>query len=179
MGVSGCGKSTVGALLAQALGGTFIDGDDLHSEGNIAKMASGTPLTDEDREPWLREVGARLASAGGTVVIACSALKRTYRDLIRTTAPDTAFVHLHGNRELLAQRLARPDHFMPSSLLDSQLATLEPLGPDEQGVQLDIADPLAAAVAAAWLGSIGRPAGASDPIHPHLPSSSARPETRC
>lgn len=159
MGVSGCGKSTVAPLLAQELGGTFLDGDDLHPEANLVKMASGTPLTDEDREPWLREVGARLASASGTVVIACSALKRSYRDLIRAAAPHTAFVHLHGDRALLAERLtSRPGHFMPASLLDSQLATLEPLGPDEQSARFDIAEPPAAssAAAAAWLRSLDR-----------------------
>jgi gluconokinase len=159
MGVSGCGKSTVAPLLAQELGGIFIDGDELHPDANIAKMASGTPLTDQDREPWLREVGNRLTSASGTIVIACSALKRSYRDLIRAAAPDTAFAHLHGNRELLAKRLTtRPGHFMPVTLLDSQLATLEPLGPDEQGARFDIAQPPAAcaAAAAAWLRSLGR-----------------------
>jgi carbohydrate kinase (thermoresistant glucokinase family) len=159
MGVSGCGKSTVAPLLAQHLGGTFIDGDDLHPRANIAKMAAGTPLTDEDREPWLREIGARLASASDTLVIACSALKRSYRDLIRDAAPGTAFTHLHGTRELLAQRLmARPGHFMPVSLLDSQLATLEPLGSEEDGACFDIADPpeACAAAAAAWLRSRGR-----------------------
>ncbi len=146
-------------LLAQQLGGMFLDGDDLHPQANIAKMASGTPLTDEDREPWLREVGARLVSASGTMVIACSALKRSYRDLIRAAAPDTAFVYLHGERELLAERLmARPSHFMPVSLLDSQLATLEPLGPDEQGAHFDIAEPPAVCTgaAAAWLRSLNR-----------------------
>jgi gluconokinase len=153
MGVSGCGKSTVGKLLAQALGGVFLDGDELHPEASITKMASGTPLTDEDREPWLRDIGVRLASAEGTVVIACSALKRSYRDLIRSAARDIVFVHLHGSRELLAQRMAaRPGHFMPGSLLDSQLATLEKLSADEHGGCFDISQAPAAIAAAAAVG---------------------------
>ena len=156
MGVTGTGKSTVGVLLARELGGDFLDGDELHPPSNVAKMSAGIPLDDGDREPWLREVGARMAAAPGTMVIGCSALKRAYRDIIRAAAPDTAFVHLRGTRELLAARMAaRSDHFMPVSLLDSQLATLEELGPDERGVAFDIAEPpeRIAAEAAAWLRS--------------------------
>lgn len=142
MGVSGCGKTTVGQLLAECLGGEFSDGDALHPEANIAKMRSGSPLDDADREPWLRQIGAVLgaaAEAAQTLVIGCSALRRSYRDLIRSAAPDTVFVHLHGDRELLEQRLReRPGHFMPASLLDSQLATLEMLEPDETGQMFDI-----------------------------------------
>lgn len=160
MGVTGCGKTSVGGLLAETLGGFFIDGDSLHPEANIAKMASGTPLDDTDREPWLRDIGARLGQAADsarTLVIGCSALKRSYRDWIRQGAPDTAFVHLHGTRDLLASRLAaRQDHFMPASLLDSQLDTLELLEPDEQGEQLNIElSPTQLADAAAqWLRSL-------------------------
>ncbi|WP_417217581.1 gluconokinase [Arthrobacter sp.] len=159
MGVSGCGKSTVGALLATELDGTFVDGDALHPQANIEKMSAGIALDDEDREPWLRQIGVQLgqaAAAGRTLVIGCSALKRSYRDLIRAAAPDTRFVHLHGTEELLRERMqVRPGHFMPASLLDSQLATLEKLAPDEAGRMFDIADSPAqlASDAAAWLGS--------------------------
>lgn len=132
MGVSGSGKSTVGALLAERLGVRFADADDLHPASNVAKMASGEALVDDDRWPWLEAVGETLAAASAGLVVACSALKRSYRDVIRASAPDTVFVHLHGSRELLAERLgARKGHFMPSSLLDSQLETLEEPGIDE------------------------------------------------
>ncbi|GAA3327293.1 gluconokinase, GntK/IdnK-type [Paeniglutamicibacter sulfureus] len=155
MGVSGCGKSTVGELLGAELGAGFLDGDSLHPQANIDKMAAGHPLDDEDREPWLREVGERLGSAESeSMVIACSALKRKYRDLIRAQAPGTVFIHLHGTVELLTERMgARPGHFMPVGLLESQLATLEPLESDEAGVVLDIAATPAqlAQEAAAWL----------------------------
>lgn len=133
MGVSGSGKSTVGALVAEELDVPFADADDLHPPANVAKMAAGQPLTDEDRAPWLALVGAALADARGTgLVMACSALTRRYRDLIRAQAPETVFVHLHGSRDLLAERMgARTGHFMPTTLLDSQLATLEVPGEDE------------------------------------------------
>ena len=153
MGVSGSGKTTVGERLAAQLGVPFVDGDALHPPANVAKMASGVPLTDDDRAPWLRIVGQ--AVAGTTpegVVVACSALKRSYRDLIRAEAPGTLFAELDGTRELLAARMsARPGHFMPVSLLDSQLATLEPLQQDEDGLRLDVGgspDQLAATIAA-------------------------------
>ncbi len=135
MGVSAAGKSTVGTALAETLGVPFADADGLHPAANTAKMNAGTPLTDDDRWPWLDAVGAAFASASGTgLVMACSALRRVYRDRIRAVAPDVVFVHLTGARELLASRAAaRTDHFMPASLLDSQLATLEDLEPDEAG----------------------------------------------
>ncbi|KQR54949.1 hypothetical protein ASF88_04955 [Leifsonia sp. Leaf336] len=155
MGVSGSGKSTVGRAVADAFDASFVDGDDLHPAVNVAKMTAGIPLTDADREPWLRAVGRTLADgahgadgSGGGIVVACSALKRSYRDLIRSEAPGTVFAELDGTRELLQERMIRPGHFMPASLLDSQLATLEPLQPDEAGLRLDIAAQPAELVAA-------------------------------
>ncbi len=153
MGVSGCGKSTVGRELATALGLPFVEGDDLHPPRNVAKMRAGLPLTDEDRHDWLMtlsEVLAGAAARGHGVVVSCSALKRRYRDRLRTGAPGTRFVFLHGSRELLAERLAARQHaYMPASLLESQLQTLEPPGADEGAVELDIALAPAALVAAA------------------------------
>ncbi|MFM5967830.1 MAG: gluconokinase [Micrococcales bacterium] len=138
MGVSGCGKSTVGQQLAKALGARFIDGDDLHPDANKAKMAAGIPLDDADRWPWLDLVAEELRQ--DNTVVACSALKVAYRERIRALAEGTYFVHLHGTKELLAQRLgARTNHFMPSSLLESQLTTLEPLQLHEAGAVFDIA----------------------------------------
>ena len=137
MGVSGCGKTTIGDLVARELGVPFLDGDSLHPVENVAKMAAGTPLTDDDRWPWLATVGSELANAGdGGLVLACSALRRSYRDAIREQAPDTVFLHLHGSKDVLARRLeGRSGHFMPTTLLDSQLATLEPLEADEAGLR--------------------------------------------
>ncbi|MWB97100.1 gluconokinase [Agromyces seonyuensis] len=145
MGVSASGKSSMGIALAARLGVPFVDADDLHPRANVEKMAAGIPLDDEDRRPWLDLVGQRLAAGGddGGVVIACSALKRAYRDRLRAAAPGTAFVHLTGTPDLLAERAqGRAGHFMPPSLLASQLATLEVLGDDEAGVVLDIVHPL-------------------------------------
>lgn len=140
MGVSGSGKSTVGAALAQRLGVPYEDADDLHPPANIAKMSAGIPLDDDDRGPWLEAIGTWLADhdeQGG--VIACSALKRSYREVLDRHAPRCRFVHLAGSREVIARRQAsRPGHFMPASLLDSQFAILEPLGPEEHGVVIDV-----------------------------------------
>ncbi|MEL6206543.1 MAG: gluconokinase, partial [Pseudomonadota bacterium] len=129
----------------------YIDGDDLHPPANIAKMAAGLPLTDADRWPWLDAVGARLATARGPILVGCSALKRAYRDRIRAHAgAEVIFVHLSGSAGILAARMAsRPGHFMPAHLLESQLATLEPLGADERGGVIDIDQPLADMVTAA------------------------------
>jgi gluconokinase len=141
MGVSGCGKSTVGRALASALGVPFIEGDELHPPRNVALMASGTPLADEDRLDWLQAVAAALAAAAGSgAVAACSALKRSYRDILRSGAPGLRFVHLTGEPELLEARLRRRSgHYMPASLLQSQLDILESPGPDENAVTLDVA----------------------------------------
>lgn len=149
MGVSGCGKTTVGSELALTLGATFIDADDLHPSANKAKMAAGTPLNDDDRWPWLDRVGLTLASHSD-IVIACSALKRKYRERILEAAGDTKFVHLVGSRELLLERMsARNNHFMPVSLLDSQLETLEELDVDEPGFAVSIAETIENIVATA------------------------------
>lgn len=135
MGVSGCGKSCIGAGLAAALGARFIDGDDLHPPANIAKMSRGQPLNDDDRAPWLALVGQALAQ--GNTVVACSALKRKYRDQIRNAV--TVFLFLRGDKETLQARMAlRPGHFMPVSLLESQFAALEPPAADELHLVQDI-----------------------------------------
>lgn len=146
MGVSGSGKSTVGAALAHALGLRFVEGDRLHPAQNIERMAAGTPLTDADRQGWLEAVAAELAAASSSgepgVVVSCSALKRSYRDLLRASAPGLRLVHLHGSAALLAERLQqRAGHYMPPSLLGSQLDTLEPPSDDEAALAADIAAP--------------------------------------
>jgi gluconokinase len=144
MGVSGSGKTTVGAALAQRLRVPFADADDFHPEANIAKMSAGVPLDDDDRAPWLRAIADWLvehASSGG--VASCSALKRSYRDVLTQAAPHAVYLHLHGDRDVLAARVAgRPGHFMPAALIDSQFATLEGLQPDELGAVLDVAKPV-------------------------------------
>ena len=145
MGVSGSGKSTVGALLGNRLGIPFVDGDDLHPAANKEKMGVGIPLDDEDRRPWLQAIGRELAALqrdGSGVIIACSALKRRYRDLLREHAPDVLFLHLQGPVGTLAARMAARSHeFMPASLLASQLDALEPLEPDEAHTLLDVHQP--------------------------------------
>lgn len=150
MGVSGSGKSTIGALIAARLGVPFVDGDSLHPIENVRKMAGGTPLNDDDRAPWLAAVGRELAGAPAGLVIACSALRVRYRDIIRAEAPDAVFVHLSGTKDVLVGRLeGRSGHFMPPALLDSQLDTLEALGPSEAGVTVDIAGSVDSIVEAA------------------------------
>ncbi|GGL02209.1 gluconokinase [Sphaerisporangium melleum] len=139
MGVTGSGKTTVGQALADRLGLPFADADDFHSPASVAKMTAGIPLDDDDRMPWLRAIGAWLADhAAGGAVVSCSALKRSYRDVLRAAAPPACFVHLAGDREVVRRRVAgRPGHFMPASLVDSQYAALQPLQDDERGVVLD------------------------------------------
>ncbi|BBZ13564.1 gluconokinase [Mycobacterium branderi] len=138
MGVSGSGKSTVGAALARRLNVPFADADALHPQTNIAKMAAGNPLDDNDRHPWLDAVGEWLADHCDGGVMSCSALKRTYRDQLRQYCPTVEFLHLRGSPALIAARqAARTGHFMPASLLKSQFETLEPLEPDERGRTID------------------------------------------
>lgn len=143
MGVQGTGKTTIGSALGELLGVTFIDSDDLHPPANKAKMAAGTPLEDEDRVPWLKIVGATIvanAAEGRTTIVACSALKRWYRELLRSSVPELQFIHLAGQRDLVASRLATRQHeFMPTTLLDSQFEVLEPLAPWEAGVVVPVA----------------------------------------
>lgn len=138
MGVTGCGKTTVGIALAHKIGVTFIDSDGLHSASNKRKMASGTPLNDSDRAPWLRAVSETLLSHE-SVVVACSALKKSYRDTILAEAPTSIFIHLSGSKEMISGRLReRSHHFMPIELLDSQFQTLENLSQTENGKSIDI-----------------------------------------
>ena len=152
MGVCGCGKSTVGSRLAEALGLPFVEGDELHPPRNVELMAAGTPLTDADRHDWLQQIADKLADAVAAeqgVVFSCSALRRRYRDQLRSGAPDLVFVHLHGPAALLAARLqSRAGHYMPATLLKSQLETLEAPGDDECALVFDITQPPEAMVAA-------------------------------
>ncbi len=142
MGVSGCGKTTVAERLAQHLGWVFAEADEFHSEANLAKMSAGTPLDDADRLPWLtaiRDWVTATGQQGRSAVVTCSALQRSYRDLLRDAGSRVLFLHLTGPREVLAERMgARTGHFMPTSLLDSQLATLQALEPDEPGAAVSI-----------------------------------------
>jgi gluconokinase len=151
MGVSGVGKSTVGALLAERLGVPFADADEFHPPANIAKMSAGVPLTDADRWPWLDAIGAWMdqhATTGG--VVTCSALRRVYRDRLLAGRPKVRLLYLHGPAELvMARQAAREGHFMPASLMVSQYATLEPPGPEEGAVALDVEAPPEAIVTAA------------------------------
>ena len=139
MGVSGSGKSTVGAALAQRLRVPFADADDFHPPANIAKMTAGEPLDDDDRHPWLDAIGAWLSARSAGGVMSCSALKRKYRDQLRRHSANVEFVHLAGSPEVIGRRQAsRPGHFMPAALLASQFDTLEPLEPDEGGTTIDV-----------------------------------------
>jgi gluconokinase len=146
MGVSGCGKSTVAALLAGRLGWEFAEGDALHPDSNVEKMRQGIPLTDDDREPWLHEIANTLGgwrAAGKPGIVACSSLRRRYREIIAAGEGDVRFVYLRGSFSLIEQRLAtRQGHYMPPSLLDSQFATLEEPAPDEPAITLDTGAPV-------------------------------------
>lgn len=155
MGVTAVGKTSVADGLVEALGWDFMEGDDLHPQANIDKMSAGTPLTDEDRWPWLHAIAARIREedeAGKSTITTCSALRRVYRDILReAVARDHAvyFLHLHAPFEVLKQRMAhRTRHFMPTSLLQSQFDTLEPLESDEAGIMIDVSPPQEAVVAA-------------------------------
>ncbi|MFJ3723254.1 gluconokinase [Streptomyces sp. NPDC090045] len=141
MGVAGTGKTTVGRLLATSLGIPYAEGDAFHPAANVAKMSAGTPLDDADRWPWLDAIGQWIRNCAGLRggVVAASSLKRVYRDRLRAAAPGAVFVHLTGERPLIEKRMAdRKGHFMPTTLLDSQFATLEPLQEDELGVVVDV-----------------------------------------
>ncbi len=146
MGVSGSGKSTVAKALHDTLGWAFAEGDAYHPAANIDKMAAGRPLVDEDRWPWLRTLAdwtREHDARGEPTILACSALKRSYRDLLREGGEGTYFVHVHGDKGLLLGRMeTREAHFMPTTLLESQLDTLEMLQPDEHGIVVDIANPV-------------------------------------
>lgn len=151
MGVSGTGKSAVARRLAERLGYAFVEGDDHHPAANVARMASGVPLTDDDRRPWLEDLAAVLADRAGhgrPTVLTCSALRRSYRDLLRGSLPPgtVLFLQLDAPAAVLADRMRRREHFMPASLLASQVATLEPLQPDETGAVVHVDAPLAAVV---------------------------------
>ncbi|MEM9062555.1 MAG: gluconokinase [Pseudomonadota bacterium] len=152
MGVTGCGKTTVGALLAGRLDAVFLDGDDYHPEENVAKMSAGTPLTDADRWPWLNRLGVVVDEAverQGRVVLACSALRRVYRDRITAACAEAPlFIHLSGGRDLIHGRMAaRREHYMPVALLDSQIETLEAIEPDENAIVLEVDAPVDEVVA--------------------------------
>lgn len=144
MGVSGSGKSTVAREVQRLTGWDFAEGDDFHPAANVEKMSAGHPLTDQDRFPWLGSLARWIREhdqAGEPSLMSCSALRRTYRDVLRSGADDVVFAHLVGDKGLLLERMGERDHFMPPELLESQLATLEPLHDDERGVEVDVALP--------------------------------------
>lgn len=152
MGVAGTGKTAVAEPLSERFGWEFAEGDDFHPDTNVEKMRAGQALDDDDRRPWLealRDWTAQRHREGRDTVLTCSALKRAYRDLLREADPAIFFVHLHGDREVILERMRARQHFMPESLLKSQFDTLEMLGPDENGVLIDVAAPVEEVVARA------------------------------
>jgi len=147
MGVSGSGKTTVGELLSRRLGVDYGDADDFHPPDNLAKMRAGEPLTEADREPWLAAIGEWLAERAGGAVVSCSALRLRHRERLLMTAPEAVFLQLSGDEAVLRERMRqREDHFMPESLLASQLESFEPLEPAEPGITIDIGLPVDAVV---------------------------------
>jgi gluconokinase len=170
MGVSGVGKTTVAKGISTFRGWTFAEGDAFHPEANVEKMASGQPLTDEDRWPWLRSIGEWMSeeiAEGRSAVVTCSALRRVYRDLLREGRPEVVFCHLTADPDLLNERLSRrTNHYMPASLLPSQLATLEPLEPDEPGFAVSTEGEAADVIARA-LAALDRTAPEGVPDGPH------------
>ena len=148
MGVSGCGKSTIGKKLAQKLGCSFLEGDDFHPTENITKMKKGIPLTDQDRLPWLKKISEKCAhenNIGNNLVVACSALKKQYR-LILNNAHNYELVHLFGELKTIKQRMSKRDHFMPIKLIESQFETLEPPAKEEHAIATEINLPIEALV---------------------------------
>lgn len=176
MGVCGCGKSAVGRLLAERLGCVFIEGDEHHPAANIAKMSAGTPLTDDDRAGWLATLAGFIevaARRGDGLILACSALKRRYRDRLRGDGVPVVFLHLHGDKALITERMSvRSAHFMPTSLIDSQFAALEPPGAGEAAWTADIALPVETIVTA----FLDRLPGLSPGLDPD-PTATTRGET--
>ncbi len=159
MGVSGCGKTTIADLLSRELGWTYRDGDEFHPKSNVEKMHSGTPLTDEDRWPWLKAIAAWIdekRQAGAHAIVTCSALKKTYRDILIGPREDVGLIYLKGDEELIARRLARrKDHFMPKGLLRSQFQTLQEPGADEHPITVSI-EPTPEEIIVTILAELGR-----------------------
>ncbi|MGW7457187.1 gluconokinase [Streptomyces sp. NPDC054797] len=181
MGVAGTGKTTVGRLLAEALGVPYAEGDAFHPAANVAKMSAGTPLDDADRWPWLDAIGEWIHSLAGLrgAVVAASSLKRTYRDRLRAADPGAVFVHLSGERPLIEERMAaRKGHFMPRALLESQFAALEPLQDDEAGVVVDVSGSPEEITgrALAALTALTDPAEPTEPTEPTAQRHLAAPE---
>ena len=173
MGVSGSGKTTVARVLAERLGWAYLEGDDLHPPHNVASMSAGTPLTDDERRPWLELIGRWVderGAAGDSAALTCSALRRAYRDVLRDGRPTLTFCHLTVDATMVERRMVlRTGHFMPASLLPSQLATLEPLAADEPGITVSVDAQPAAIVAEVVRRLDLRPAGGGGSVPPGAP----------